>query len=165
MEDLGNCPSHPEWRSDEAKYGVRVVRTAHYAWTLVADATFKPGQAICPYSNLIVASEKDLDTGSDFIVELSDGRYCDGNLIGMFANDYPSQKDYINARWKVHSDDIVWLHVGSRVSVVKGDIIFVSFGYKYWATKIDVLHSVVCRDVVRAQIAKDIPWIEKKRKK
>jgi hypothetical protein len=90
IADLTQESLHPQWTDIGRDYGVTVVKTEQYGWALVAKRSFRPLEPICPYSDFICASESDLD----YKLQLLDGRYCDGNLVGQFANDYPSEDDW-----------------------------------------------------------------------
>jgi hypothetical protein len=140
IDDLTNVSRHPLWEGVGMNYGVDVVHTSAYGWALIAEKSFGPFEPICPYSDMIVSSETDLNPDSDYKLDLGDGRFCDGNLIGKFANDYPSEDDFINAKWKVNIDDIVWLHVGACTRIIRGDLIFVRFGCEFWKNKVEVLN-------------------------
>ena len=159
IADLSKEYLHTVWTAVGQEYGVAVVQTPQYGWALVATRTFKAQEPICPYSNMLFARESDLNPKSDYRLQLRDGRYCDGNHIGKFANDYPSEDDYINAQWNLHADDVVWLHVGACTSIVRGDLVFVRFGSEFWRPKIKVLDKPECRVAIKEEIA----WIERKK--
>jgi hypothetical protein len=159
IEDWTHESLHLDWTAVGQEYGVVVVQTPQYGWALVATRFFQAHERICPYSDKILASETDLNQRSDYKLKLRDGRFCDGNLIGKFANDYPSEDDFINAQWKVHSDNVVWLHVGACTRIVSGDLIFVRFGYEFWKNKVEVLDDPACR----VAISEEIAWIDRKK--
>jgi hypothetical protein len=150
---------HPDWTAVGQEYGVAVVKTPQYGWALVAARTFKAHEPICPYSNVLLARESELNPESDYKLKLRDGRYCDGNQIGKFANDYPSEDDYINAQWNVHADEVVWLHVGACTTIARGDLVFVRFGTGFWRPKIEVIDNPACRVAIKEEIA----WIDRKK--
>jgi hypothetical protein len=159
IADLTQEYLHPQWADVGREYGVTVVKTEQYGWALVAERSFRPLEAICPYSSCICAAESDIDHQSDYKLQLVDGRFCDGNLIGKFANDYPSQDDFINSQWKVHPDNVVWLHVGACTTIARGDLVFVRFGPGFWRPKIEVLDNPACRIAIKEEIA----WIDRKK--
>jgi hypothetical protein len=60
---------------------------------------------------------------------------------------------------RVHSDNVVWLHVGACTRIVSGDLIFVRFGYEFWKNKVEVLDDPACR----VAISEEIAWIDRKK--